>query len=218
VGGQGSTRWGSRENCVPSPTVDHRVEIRASSLFRRVRPMQGRRLGGRLGSSSIGPIDFTIDGASWPVTLVLRFSDRLRAAGIQVPDDINFWLLPTQPTYGGQRWWIVCPVCGLRCGGVYRIPPDQPRQHGMPWACRRCEGLVYQSQREGKGDRALRRLRKVLGRAGAAWSPHVLPRRRPKGMHRRTFDRLYAEALVSLIAASGCDRTARVLRTGALWG
>jgi hypothetical protein len=36
-------------------------------------------------------------------------------------------------------------------------------------------------------------------------------------MHRRTFDRLYSEAMRALMAAGASNRTARVIRTGALW-
>jgi hypothetical protein len=62
-----------------------------------------------------GPVEFTLDGSSWPITLSLFFSDQLQAAGLLIPNDVTFWILPTQPTYGGERWWLVCPACGERC-------------------------------------------------------------------------------------------------------
>lgn len=218
MGGRGSTRWGYRGDYVPPLTIHEATEIRTSRLWRQQPPQIGRSVEGRLQASSVGPVDFTIDGTCSPVTVSLRFSESLRASGLSIPNDVTFWLIHTDPTFGGERWWIVCPPCGRRCAAIYLVPPGYIRQHGMPWACRRCHRLIYPTQREGKGDRALRRLRSILHRADAAWIPFVLPRRRPKGMHQRTFDRLYGEALAALAAAAGASsRTARVLRTGALW-
>jgi hypothetical protein len=218
MGGRGSTRWKSRGDHVPPLTINEAVEIRASWVFRELRPRAGRARRGQIRCSSAGPVDFTIDATSGPVTVFLRFSESLRMAVATVPADTSVWVLPTQPTYGGERWWFVCAACGRRCGAIYSLPRGHFRAHGMAWACRRCQRLVYPSQREGTGERALRRLRKVLYRAGAAWSSNCLPRHRPKGMHRRTFERLEAQAMAAFEAAAATRRTARVLRTGALWG
>jgi hypothetical protein len=166
VGGKGSTRWGYRGDYVPALTTHDAIEVRSTRLFHVVRPQEGRCLAGRLESSACGPLEFKIDGTSWPVTVRLYFSPQLRTAGVSLPNDTSLWLLPTQPTYGGERWWFVCPACGRRRGAVYLVPLGYYRQHGMPWACRGCQGLVYSSQRQGSGDRALRKLRKVLHRAG----------------------------------------------------
>ena len=218
MGGRGSTRWNHRGDYVPALATNDAFEIRATRLFRIARPERGRTLDGRLEGTASGPVTFTIDATGWPVTLHLHFSPELRAAGLSIPNDTSIWLLSTETNYGGERWWFVCPACGSRCAVVYLVPRGYSRAHGMPWACRACQGLVYLSQRQGSSDRALRKLRKVLNLAGAAWTANLLPRHRPKGMHRRTFDRLYAEATVALMAASASRRTAKVLRTGALWG
>jgi hypothetical protein len=220
MGGRGSTRWRAvRGDYVPALALHEVTGIAMRTLTRVVRPERGRRLQGRLQGSPIGPIDLTFDGTSSPVTVQLRFCERLRVAGLPIPNDTTVWVLPTQPTFGGARWWFVCPACGRRCEAIYMLPWEYDRRHhGMVWACRCCQGLVYISQREGKGDRALRRLRKVLHQAGAAWTPDLIPRHRPKGMHRRTFARLKAEAGQALVVAAGSGRmAARSLRTGALW-
>jgi hypothetical protein len=55
-------------------------------------------------------------------------------------------------------------------------------------ACRRCHDLAYKSENKGKADRAIDRkwvLVDRLGRDGFGDNP-----RRPKGMHRRTYDRM----------------------------
>lgn len=121
MGGRGSTRWRYRGDYVPPLTINEATEIRASGIFRELRPQEGRALGGQIGSSRAGPVDFTIDATSCPVTVFLRFSQLLRAAGIPVPADTSVWVLPTQPTYGGERWWFVCPACGRRGGAIYCV-------------------------------------------------------------------------------------------------
>jgi hypothetical protein len=68
---------------------------------------------------------------------------------------------------------------------------------GSAALCRRCLNLAYDSQRLGKIDRARRRLEEARERLGA-------DARRPKGMHRRTWERLkreYLEAAEDLEAA-----------------
>jgi hypothetical protein len=41
---------------------------------------------------------------------------------------------------GGHRWWFACPSCDGRRGTLY-LPPGEKY-----FACRRCHGLVYDSQ------------------------------------------------------------------------
>jgi hypothetical protein len=215
VGGRGSTRWGYRGDYVPRPGIEEAFELRASRLLRSLHPHSGRCLTGQVDSAGLGPLEVKVDGSSWPITAFLCFSKRLRAAGLSLPEDTSIWLLPTQPTYGGERWWFLCPACGCRCGAVYHLGHMRSE---LAWACRRCLRLVYPSQREGKGERALRRLRKVLRRAGETWSPFCLPRRRPKGMHRKKFHHLSLEATEAFMTAASNRRTARVLKEGRLWG
>jgi len=41
----------------------------------------------------------------------------------------------------GRRWYFLCPDCDRSSGKLF-VPPGEQR-----WACRRCHGLRYQSQR-----------------------------------------------------------------------
>lgn len=93
----------------------------------------------------------------------------------------------TPCTYGGRRTWFLCPVrgCGRRVALLYG---------GAIFACRHCHyGLAYPSQRESVHDRAARRADRIRERLG--WELGILNGSggKPKGMHRRTFQRLEYE-------------------------
>jgi hypothetical protein len=46
----------------------------------------------------------------------------------------------TSPNYGGQRDWLVCPLCDRRASKLYAPDPS------IPFACRACHRLAYRSQ------------------------------------------------------------------------
>lgn len=87
-----------------------------------------------------------------------------------------FPLVTTSPHFGGKRYWVLCS-CGRRTANLYVAP------HSRYFRCRRCTHAVYQSQREKKVDRMLRRARKVRARLGPRGA-------RPRGMHFGTYVRL----------------------------
>jgi hypothetical protein len=88
--------------------------------------------------------------------------------------------------YGGSRTWFVCP-CGRTVAILYWVDDL--------FACRRCHNLAYRSQGM---DAHLRNvvkrqaIRKKLGGGSDLTEP--LPAR-PRGMRRRTYWRLQAQAL-----------------------
>ncbi len=51
-------------------------------------------------------------------------------------------LVTTRPTYGGLRWWLVCPVTGRRAAKLH-LPSG-----GRLFACRQAYGLTYRSCQE----------------------------------------------------------------------
>jgi hypothetical protein len=97
----------------------------------------------------------------------------------------TIWMESTACALGGHRRWFACPACGRRVAVLYGA--------GRLFACRRCKGLAYASQGESGDDRAARRADRIRKRLG--WMPGILngPGTRPKGMHRRTYERLLAE-------------------------
>lgn len=87
----------------------------------------------------------------------------------------------TQPHLGGRRPWFVCPACCSRrlklyCGGRF--------------LCRECLGLQYQSTRDSRPLRMVRRLNRLRRQLGGTVVAGELLPVRPKGMHQRTYHRL----------------------------
>lgn len=121
----------------------------------------------------------------------VRLAYRYRGAG--VGGEAEPWrevveVLPldwTPCNYGGRRPWWRCPGCGRRVAILYG---------GALFRCRGCARLAYPSQNENEADRALRRVEKIRQRMGgtAGWGSRLPPR--PKGMHRRTYERLWWKA------------------------
>ena len=112
---------------------------------------------------------------------VLEYSIR------RAPDDVrpirDIIVLAQSPRgFAGQSWRFCCPGCTRRVADLY------PR--GDHFRCRKCCGLPYQSQRETRRARGLKkaaRIKQQLGGTGEYGEP--VPER-PKGMHGGTYLRL----------------------------
>jgi hypothetical protein len=93
----------------------------------------------------------------------------------------------TACNFGGERPWFICPGagCGRRVAVLYGP--------GRYFLCRHCYDLCYESQREDKTHRALRRAQKIRKRLeGSANMMEPFPER-PKGMHLKTYMRMFRE-------------------------
>jgi hypothetical protein len=105
----------------------------------------------------------TVKGAPWSQALALDFTQ-------------------TDGVASGRRVWLSCPQCVSRCRSLYFL--------GARFLCRTCQGLRYRSKSIGELDRAWIRegriARKINPSAGTTDFPT-----RPKGMQRRTFEKLY---------------------------
>jgi hypothetical protein len=91
----------------------------------------------------------------------------------------------TECNFGGERPWFVChgAGCGRRAAVLYGP--------GRYFLCRHCYDLRYESQREEKMRRALRRAQKIReGLGGSANMMEPFPEK-PKGMHWKTYERLW---------------------------
>ena len=119
--------------------------------------------------------------------------------------------------YGGQRPYFVCPgvvngrACCRRAVKLYCA--------GRYYLCRHCYRLTHASRKEDGCDRALRRANKIRVRLGGEPGFEAMILRRPKGMWRKTYDRLFeavidnesrAEERLALMAARLLDLDRRV--------
>ena len=101
----------------------------------------------------------------------------------RVDDHVSLQRRPCR--FGGARAFFCCPRCGSFVLSLYL--------GGGRFTCRACGRLTYASRRERARDRHLRAANKLRSRLGGeAGAVGDLPPR-PKGMWRRTYDRLSAE-------------------------
>jgi hypothetical protein len=108
-------------------------------------------------------------------------------------------IVPAACRFGGMRPYFICPgvVNGIACGR--RVA----KLHcaGRYFLCRHCCRMAHASQSEGARDRALRRANKIRQRLGgdpdlvAPFPP------KPRGMCRRTYERLREQALAAEMLA-----------------
>ena len=86
--------------------------------------------------------------------------------------------------YGNYRYWFNCPNCNKRVGVLYCA--------GL-YVCRHCIGANYATQLMQPIDKLFRKVAKIRHRLG--WPQGIAHGHgnRPKGMHRKTYDRLVSE-------------------------
>jgi len=104
--------------------------------------------------------------------------------------------------FGGERPWFLCPGsgCGRRCAILYCAT--------RYFLCRQCNGLAYRSQQVETDGRLLLKVEKINRRLGGDFGDLPL---KPKWMHRRTFDRLMADAEEAYHGSFTSGRMARML-------
>jgi hypothetical protein len=187
MGGPGSGNW-YRWDKKATVAECRRIDVRDFQRRGLLRP----GISGKWGWSRAGETVASIDFAVVSGRLVLSY--RVRPQGGE-------WESITEPVpltwtpcnYGGQRAWFLCPGvvndqhCGRRVAMLYGS--------GRYFLCRHCYNLVYETQQEDSLNRArlkLQRLHRRLGGEGMLFES--LPAK-PKGMHWRTYFRLYDRAI-----------------------
>jgi hypothetical protein len=96
-------------------------------------------------------------------------------------------IVHTPCRFGGARPYFICP--GVLNGIACRRRVAKLHGPDRYFLCRHCCRLANASQREGEEDRALRRANKIRQRLGGDPVPQ-----KPKGMWRRTYERLRERA------------------------
>ena len=117
--------------------------------------------------------------------------------------------------FGGTRPYFCCP--GVVNGATYGRRVLKLYAAGRHFLSRHCYGLAYASQSEDAYERATRRVNKARSRVGGLpvrrpWAAPPFPQR-PKGMWRRTYERLReagseAETRAKWELAQGIERLA----------
>ena len=80
------------------------------------------------------------------------------------PMDYSVRLGTTQPTYGGRRWWFLCPLARKDGGPPRRVAKLYLPPGGKYFGSRQTHGLAYTScQESGKYDGLYRRLAADMG-------------------------------------------------------
>lgn len=103
-------------------------------------------------------------------------------------DDAPILLEWTPCRFGGARPWFRCPRCLRRTVKLHAFA-------GGAFACRTCLDVRYESQREAPDARARRRARKIRhDRLKGPWDFISPFPPKPRGMHWRTYSRLFKKA------------------------
>jgi hypothetical protein len=114
--------------------------------------------------------------------LIHRTRDRQDHEGSVITDRVQ--LTRTEPTFGGHRWWFLCPRTGRRT--IKLFLPNGGRHFWSRDAYR----LGYACQREDRFSRLQRRAAKLTRELGGdGQSTWFDPPQKPKWMRRRTFER-----------------------------
>ena len=123
----------------------------------------------------------------------LHLTYRVRISGGEWEDVAETVRIVRAPCrFGGARPYFICPgvVNGVACGRrVAKLHGP-----GRYFLCRHCYRLAHASQGEGAGDRTLRRADKIRQRLGGDPGMATPFPARPKGMWRRTYERLRERA------------------------
>jgi hypothetical protein len=181
MGGFGSGRYGGTATAEGTASY----VFSASAITRALRGRE-RFTGGVRFDEGKFPVEVIID-ISDPmdpfIELIHRTRDDREADRI-VHDRIR--LIWTVPTYGGRRWWFVCPRTHQMTTQLY-LPNG-----GWHFWSRQAYRLGYACQREARFDRLQRRaarLNRQLG--GEGWSTWSDPPAKPRWMRWRTYERRY---------------------------
>jgi hypothetical protein len=180
LGGAGSgnrRRWNSKSTC----ELSNRIDLRHMRRHGLLAPGRSGTLGWSIRGEPSGMINYRI----FEVGIELDY--QWRQGEVDEWHPVITWVpfTFTAQKLGGERRWFLCPNCSRRCAILYG---------GVYFRCRQCHDLAYQSQHEAPHWRSLsqaQKLRQRLGGSGSMGEPFP---ERPKGKHRKTYERICCKA------------------------
>ena len=189
MGGYGSGLW-TRSNAKVTTESQRRVDIR----YMRSRGMLQSGNAGILSWIWNGRQNGSVRYRVERERLTLEYRYRLPGGEWEEVEEV-IGLDRTACNFGGERIWMLCPLCHRRVLLLYGA--------GKYFLCRHCHHLTYATQQEREKDRLLRKSREIRQRLGG--DANLLRRmpQKPKGMHWETYNRLsLEESRASLLSAA----------------
>ena len=186
MGGVGSGNWYRFDK---KTTVDecHNVDVRYLHREDLLKPGRWFTLGWSRAGRESGSIWGVVDSSRPPESVTLLYHHR--SGSVREWEDLQetVALSWTACNFGGERPWFICPGagCGRRVALLYG-----PERYFL---CRHCYDLTYQSQRDNKMYQALHKAQSIRARLGGSANVMEPFPERPKGMHWRTYERLWRE-------------------------
>jgi len=186
VGGVGSGNWYRFDKKTITDEC-HSVDVRYLHRHGLLKSGQLFSLRWSRAGRETGSIQGVADSSRLPksVTLLYRHRSGLGREWEDVRETVP--LESTPCNFGGERPWFICPGadCGRRVAVLYG-----PHRYFL---CRHCYDLSYQSRLDNKMYRALHRAQDIRRRLGGSANMTQPFPDKPKGMHRRTYERLWWE-------------------------
>ena len=179
MGGPGSGSW-YRWSKKALTMEQHRIDIRWMKRQGYMQPGVSGSLSWTSRGEQSGSIGFQMKENS----MILSFRHKSQGNDWESVEQVIL-LDKTPCNYGSYRKWFLCPRCSKRIAILYGT--------GKYFLCRHCYGLTYESCQNGPlqriFDRANKLKKKLGGQPGLAYPVPY----RPKGMHRRTYNKIKAE-------------------------
>jgi len=179
MGGSGSGSW-YRWNTKSTAESQKRINIFWLKKNKSLNPGSSGSLSWSCRGEQSGSIGYRMKENS----MVLIYKHRQRdGEWEEVEQIIPFdW---TSCHFGGKRIWFKCPFCKRRVAIIYGT--------GKYFACRKCNNLTYQSCNEPDFQRMLDKAYKLKEKLGGEAGLETLMPSKPKGMHKKTYQKLLEE-------------------------
>jgi hypothetical protein len=186
MGGLGSGSW-HRFNKKSTTDKCQSIDVRYLHRNGLLQPGHSFSLRWSRAGRETGSIRGIVDSSHLPKSMTLLYCHRSGLGGEWEEVRERLPLEWTPCAFGGERPWFICPRtdCGRRVAVLYGP--------GSCFLCRHGYDLRYESQREDKMHRALRRAQKIRQRLGGSANMTEPFPEKPKGMHHKTYVRMFWE-------------------------